>query len=318
MRLLYATAFLILAVAATSTVAQEASGPVKVEIVRSGSGYQLLRGGKPYEIRGAGMSVDHLDAFVGHGGNAIRNWTTADEPQNIQAFLDRAHEKGVTVMLCLPMQAERWGFDYDDEEAVASQLEAFRGEVLRYRDHPALLAWIIGNELNHGYTNSRVYDAVNDVARMIHELDPNHPTTTTVAGFFEDVVEDIQSRAPELDFISLQAYGMLFAFPELIRKSGFDEPFMVTEWGQAAARILCLLLGTETGTDVDLVRAADRERRRDGGGRRHASHLERDMARQPGAPGPEDHARRQAVVGEYQGQAGQADEGPGRRDGPRR
>jgi hypothetical protein len=231
MRLLYATAFLILAVAATSTVAQEASGPVKVEIVRSGSGYQLLRGGKPYEIRGAGMSVDHLDAFVGHGGNAIRNWTTADEPQNIQAFLDRAHEKGVTVMLCLPMQAERWGFDYDDEEAVASQLEAFRGEVLRYRDHPALLAWIIGNELNHGYTNSRVYDAVNDVARMIHELDPNHPTTTTVAGFFEDVVEDIQSRAPELDFISFQAYGMLFAFPELIRKSGFDEPFMVTEWG---------------------------------------------------------------------------------------
>ena len=73
-------------------------------------------------------------------------------------------------MLCLPMQAERWGFDYDDEEAVAAQLEAFREKVLAYRHHPALLAWIIGNELNHGYTNPRVYDAVNDVAEMIHDV----------------------------------------------------------------------------------------------------------------------------------------------------
>jgi hypothetical protein len=204
---------------------------VKVEISRTEDGYQLLRGGKPYRIKGAGMAVDRVAAFAKHGGNSIRNWTTGDEPQNIQAFLDEAHDNGVTVMLCLPMQAERWGFDYNNTAAVGEQLEGFRKKVIKYRNHPALLGWIIGNELNHDYTNSRVYDAVNDVSRMIHELDPNHPTTTTVAGFFPEVVTDIQARAPDLDFISFQAYGMLFAFPKLMKKAGFDAPFMVTEWG---------------------------------------------------------------------------------------
>ena len=96
--------------------------------------------------------------------------------------------------------------------------------------YPALLGWIIGNELNWDYTNPKVYDAVNDVSRMIHELDPNHPTTTTVAGVGEDVVHDIQTRAPDLDFVSFQVYGEIFVLPELIGEMGFDAPFMVTEW----------------------------------------------------------------------------------------
>jgi hypothetical protein len=216
---------------ASACVAEESGPPIKVEITKTDTGYQLMRGGEPYTIRGAGMSVDHIESFAGHGGNSIRNWTTDNEPQNIRALLDRAHANGVTVMLCLPMQAERWGFDYDDADAVAEQLETMRGEVLEFRDHPALLAWIIGNELNHGYTNPRVYDAVNDVAEMIHELDPNHPATTTVAGFRAEVVADIQARAPALDFISFQAYGELFVLPERIADSGFEDPFMVTEWG---------------------------------------------------------------------------------------
>jgi exo-beta-1,3-glucanase (GH17 family) len=114
---------------------------------------------------------------------------------------------------------------------VGAQLAARREDVLEYRDHPALLMWIIGNELNHSYTNPAVYDAVNDVAAMIHSVDPNHPTTTTVAGIDGDVVREIETRAPELDFISFQVYGMLFALPELLDEIGFDRPFMVTEWG---------------------------------------------------------------------------------------
>jgi hypothetical protein len=218
-------------IGACSAGSEEHGSPVKVEVVATATGHQLVRGGEPYTIRGAGMSVDHIEAFVAHGGNSIRNWTTDDAPQDIRELLDEAHANGVTVMLCLPMQAERWGFDYDDTEAVAAQLDAFRRVVIEYRDHPALLAWIIGNELNHGYTNPRVYDAVNDVAEMIHELDPYHPATTTIAGFSAGVVADILARAPALDFISVQAYGMLFALPELFEESGFDHPFMVTEWG---------------------------------------------------------------------------------------
>ena len=52
------------------------TSPAKVEIVESGDGYQLLRGGEPYEIRGAGMSIDDIERFAANGGNSIRNWTT--------------------------------------------------------------------------------------------------------------------------------------------------------------------------------------------------------------------------------------------------
>ena len=50
--------------------------------------------------------------------------------------------------------------------------EKLREEVLKYKDHPALLAWGIGNELNLQYKNPKVWNAVNDIAKMIHEVDP--------------------------------------------------------------------------------------------------------------------------------------------------
>ena len=205
--------------------------PVKVEVVEIADGFQLLRAGKPYVIKGAGMVVDDVERFAAHGGNSIRNWTTVSDHQDTQALLDAAHEHGVTVALGLSVKAERQGFDYDDPDAVAAQLEFLRGEVLKYRDHPALLFWIIGNELNHSYTNPRVYDAVNDIAEMIHELDPHHPVTTTTSGFKADVNAEILARAPALDFVSFQMYGSLFDLPNRIERSGFDRPFMMTEWG---------------------------------------------------------------------------------------
>ena len=209
---------------ACSTETGDVTGPVKVEIVATDSGYQLLRGGKPYVIRGAGMGTDDIERFVAHGGNSIRTWSTLEKKQDTRALLDEAHANGVTVALGLPMKPERHGFDYDDADAVAEQLELMRQEVLKYRDHPAVLAWLVGNELNHSYTNPRVYDAVNDVVRMIHELDPNHPASTTVSGFHDDVVAEILERAPELDFISFQLYGGLFGLPGKIARFGFDDP----------------------------------------------------------------------------------------------
>ena len=102
--------------------------------------------------------------------------------------------------------------------------------MFKYKDHPALLAWIIGNELNFDYTNSAVYDAVNDISEMIHAVDPNHPTTTTVAGLGENVLLDLEARAGDLDFLSFQAYGD-FNVPEFLSEHAIDRPVWITEWG---------------------------------------------------------------------------------------
>ena len=231
MKLPLILALSLFVIAGCSSRTEDAPGPVKVEVVQSQSGFQLLRGGAPYFIKGAGLEFGDIESFARHGGNSIRNWTTRNDVETAQQVLDRADALGVTVALCLPMQAERWEFDYNDAEAVAAQLDAFRQEVIKYRDHPALLVWIIGNELNYNYTNPKVYNAVNDVSKMIHELDPNHPTTTTIVGVGEDVISEIKIRAPDLDFMSFQVYGELFVLPELIAEVGLEEPFMVTEWG---------------------------------------------------------------------------------------
>jgi len=207
------------------------SEAVPVRLEETADGFRLLRGGEPYTVRGAGMVHDDIARFAAHGGNSIRTWTTRSDQVDIPALLDTAQAHGVTVALTLPLRPERHGFDYGDPEAVAEQLERVRGDVMRYRDHPALLFWIIGNELNHSYTNPAVWDAVDDVVAMIHALDPNHPATTALAGFEPEVVAALEERAPSLDFISFQNYGSLFTLPEKMTEAAFTAPFMITEWG---------------------------------------------------------------------------------------
>ena len=228
-----ALVWIALTISACSSGDDGAARAIKVEVVRGDSGYQLLRAGEPYKIKGAGLEFGDIVSFAEHGGNSIRTWTTENEVETAQEVLDKALANGVTVSVCLAMGAEHWGFDYDDPNAVAEQLAFLRGEVLKYRHHPALLVWIIGNELNFDYTNSKVYDAVNDVAKMVHELDPNHPTTTTITGVYnrEKELKDVATRAPDLDFVSFQVYGELAVLPQVIREVGFKEPFFVTEWG---------------------------------------------------------------------------------------
>jgi hypothetical protein len=205
--------------------------PIKVEIIEENGKHYLVRGGKPYQVRGAGISSTDLDSLVKFGGNSMRNWAVDNHAEPAQQLLDRAHAMGVTVSLCLEFARERHGFDYNDNAAVAKQLAENRVRVEKYKNHPALLTWIIGNEVNFDFTNPKVFNAVNDTAKMIKELDPNHPTTTALAGFDEKALVAISERAPDLDFISFQMYADLLNLPKYIEDFGFDKPYFVTEWG---------------------------------------------------------------------------------------
>jgi hypothetical protein len=182
-------------------------------------------------VKGAGLEFSDVAVFASHGGNSIRTWRTDNAQSTGLEVLDEADRNNVTVGLCIEIGRERHGFDYDDKEAVAMQLEYARGEVLKYRDHPALLTWIIGNEPNLNFKNPGVFDAINDISKMIHELDGNHPTTTALAGINAGLAGLVEQRAPDLDFVSIQMYGDIVNLPRYIEEMGFDRPYMVTEWG---------------------------------------------------------------------------------------
>ena len=201
-------------------------GAVKVEVRQADGRYQLLRGGQPYFVRGAGGG-QFPERIAAYGGNSIRTWDTANAPR----VLAEANKNGLTVMLGLDVARERHGFDYADPQAVAAQLQKIKGEVLKYKDDPAVLLWGIGNELNLEYTNPRVWDAVNDIAKMIHEVDPNHPTSTVLAGAAPREVAFVKARCPAVDVLSLNTYAGLATLPEQVRNAGWTGPYLVTEWG---------------------------------------------------------------------------------------
>jgi hypothetical protein len=218
--------FLMFAVLYSSALSAQEHQAVAVRVVKSGSGFTLERGGRPYFVKGAG-GTSKMDLLKATGGNSIRTWSTAGADQ----VLDDAKRLGLTVTMGLDVARERHGFNYDDPVAVEKQLNRLRLEVQKYKDHPALLAWGIGNELNLDYTNPRVWNAVNDIARMIHKEDPSHPATTMLAGVNPKEIDHIKTRCPDLDFISVQVYGGLAAVPKQLAAAGWHSAYLVTEWG---------------------------------------------------------------------------------------
>jgi Glycosyl hydrolases family 2, TIM barrel domain len=206
-------------------------GPVKVEIIHTHDCYQLYVDHKPFYIKGAGIEFGSQEKLKEHGGNSFRTWSTDNGRDSGQEVLDRALTNGLCVMMGLDMGHERRGFDYNDTNAVARQFESMKAQVMQYKDSPALIIWAIGNELNMDGKNPKVWDAVNNVSKMIHQLDTNHLTTTTLAGFNPETVALVKSRAPDLDVLSFQMYLDIINLPGYLREAAWDKPYIVTEWG---------------------------------------------------------------------------------------
>jgi len=211
--------------------ASKAQGPAQVRIVHDADGYRMTVDGQPYYVRGAGSASGDLEQLAARGGNSFRTWSTGTDEAQVRAMLDRARRNGLTVAMGLAVGKERHGFDYDDPEAVAAQLAALREEVRLYKDHPAVLVWLVGNELNLEYSNPKVWDAVGRIADMIHAEDPNHPVMTPLAGFDRELIDRIKARAPSLDLIGVQLYGDIGELPAKLEAAGWTGPYIVTEWG---------------------------------------------------------------------------------------
>jgi hypothetical protein len=211
---------------------QPSSGPVKVQIRHEDDGrYHLYVDNKPFYIKGAGLEFGSPEKLAEHGGNAFRTWRTENGRRSGQQVLDSAQRNGLYVAMGLDIARERHGFDYNDPARVARQLESIKAEVLKYKDHPALIIWIIGNELNLRATNPKVWQAVNDISKMIHQVDPNHLTMTALAGISRPLITEIKSNAPDLDLLGIQMYADIMRLPQALKDSGWTGPYLVTEWG---------------------------------------------------------------------------------------
>lgn len=191
--------------------------------------WRMYRNGEPFYINGAAAN-NFYKRVREFGGNAFRTYSTNDTAT--PSILNEAYRYGLYVNMGIYISRERDGFDYDNEAKVAEQLEKAREMVRRYRNHPAVMCWSIGNEAESMYKNKKLWTAVNDIAKMIHEEDPNHPTTTALASSNPDNVKLVREMAPEIDILSINSY-----YPSLsnVRKNlttaGWTKPYMITEFG---------------------------------------------------------------------------------------
>ena len=216
--------FIVFICLVTSSLFSQTSVVQVVE--NSPKNWELHVDGEPFYIKGAGGETE-LEKIVEAGGNTIRTWGT----ENAQSVLDNAHELGIKVMLGLWVQHERHGFDYNNVAKVNSQLERFRNDVIKYKDHPALLIWCVGNEYELNYSNEKVWGAVNDIAKMIQNEDSNHPVATVTAGTNSDKLKFVMDELTDIDIYGINTYADVVNVKSILDKGGYDKPYMITEWG---------------------------------------------------------------------------------------
>lgn len=191
-----------------------------------GAATGMTRGGEPYFVKGAGGSGS-IPQLAARGANSIRTWTT----KGLADILDQAESQGLTVSAGIWLEPECAWFSYGNPEHCAKQAERVRREVMSYRDHPALLAWGIGNEVEGDGSNVAFWQQLDRLARIVKERDPAHPTFTAVAGANEKKVKGLMDHVPHLDFLGVNTYGGVAGLRGHLGKLGWTRPWMLTEWG---------------------------------------------------------------------------------------
>ena len=198
--------------------------PAAVSIRKEADGYRLYRDGQPYFIKGVG-GRRHLETAARAGANSLRTWGSNDAAE----LLDRAHGLGITVTLGVWLSHQ--ASDYLDPAYRQRLTDEIQRLLDHHKNHPALLMWALGNEINlEGAGIPEAWQFVDELASLIKAQDLHHPVITVVS--FDDFTADrIATYAPHLDALGINAYGSLSKVRAMIDASAFAGPYLVTEWG---------------------------------------------------------------------------------------
>jgi len=227
-----ACAVMAVVCAAAPTPAADSAGSVVAIEGDAATGWRLVRNGAPFSIHGVG-GPGSLETLVACGGNAIRTWGVEDVEKQVdgERMIDRGHRLGIAVTVGLWLGHERHGFDWNDSAAITRQRQMVEQAVVTYRDHPALLSWGLGNEMEGVGDNPVIWREVNWLARRIKELDPHHPVMTVVANVSPAKLAAITEHAPDIDILGINAYAGVTEMAARLRAEHWTKPYCITEFG---------------------------------------------------------------------------------------
>lgn len=199
----------------------------KVELTGNENGFVLLKGGKPFFVKGAGAQKD-LESLVAAGGNSVRTWGTDEKTGD---FLDRCHQLGLTVTVGFWLNKSH-EFDYGSSTNLAAQEKEIVGWVKKYKNHPAVLMWAIGNEMELGASpenSGRIWQHINRIAGAVKAEDQHrHPVISVVADMWDQKMDDILAHASNLDALGVNSYGGITTLDS--RMTRWKKPYFITEF----------------------------------------------------------------------------------------
>ncbi len=233
--------------------------PIQVEV----DGRQLLVNGEVFTVKGVSAEFTPVGQYgSGYdwslfpenytpdipiirdmGANVIR--TYHNRPTQIEA-LDNLYDQEIYVIMGFPVDTVYGSGQVVDfrNDTVRENIKArFLDMVEHWKDHPAILMWCFGNEINRAIENEvedlrhAWYSLVNECAQEAHSLDNSHLITTANS---DQVVWDIGNPAinaddaslEHLDLWSVQLYrGLTFGDAFINYENLSNKPLLISEFG---------------------------------------------------------------------------------------
>ncbi|MDG4863779.1 discoidin domain-containing protein [Streptomyces sp. T-3] len=222
-----------------------------VKVTGSQGNWQLSVNGAPYTVKGitwgpsASDAARYMPDVKSLGVNTVRTWGT---DASSAPLFDAAAANGIKVVAGFWLQpgggpGSGGCVNYlTDTDYKNKMLDEFPKWADTYKNHPGVLMWSVGNESVLGLQNcfsgdelERQRDAytafVNDIAKKIHAVDPNHPVTSTDA--WTGAWPYYKKNAPDLDLYTVNSYQDVCGVKSAWETGGYAKPYIITETGPA-------------------------------------------------------------------------------------
>lgn len=205
------------------------SGVRKVSIQKKNGHYSFYKNGKPFFVKG-GSGFTYIKELSRCGGNTIICWDTS----KIENTLKEAAKNNIAVIIGLDVPGGDQVAFYNNKKYTTALYHAYSNIVMRYKDDSSLLAWCIGNELTVPFslTPTPFYKTYNELLDHIHNIDPNHPVSTSIINIAKRKIMMIKWRMPALDFYCINIYNSLKTIKHQMNliKFFWNGPYLIGEW----------------------------------------------------------------------------------------
>jgi hypothetical protein len=121
-------------------------------------------------------AISELDEIADSPFNVIMNYgINSGSIKQIRSYLDAVNERGLKIIYSIKDFYRGTKYYPREVGPYRGEEEMTRGVIREFRNHPAILAWYLNDELPRSYI-----PRLTQRYRLVKQLDPNHPTWTVL------------------------------------------------------------------------------------------------------------------------------------------